>query len=266
MKTKDVTAANRKAWNASAPAFEAGSDWAAMLAEAAKPGFSVLDNTLTHALEALSPQGRRAVQIGCNNGRELLSLAALGAKPTLGIDVSEAFVDQAQRLATAAGSDCQFARADIYDLPADLPTGFDLGLITIGVLNWMPDLPRFFEIVAGLMTPGAPLVIYETHPFLEVFDPEAEDPYLPAFSYFRKEPFVETGTFTYDGSDRLEAPASYWFVHTIGEIVTACAQAGLTIERLEEYPHSNREADYDLYRNRAAQMPMCFLLVARKAA
>lgn len=264
MKTRDITAANRAAWNASAPAFEAGDDWQTMLAAAAKPGFSELDATLTDALRGLGIDGTRALQIGCNNGRELLSLASLGAVPALGIDVSDAFIEQATQLASAAGSDCHFVRADIYDLPADLPTGFDLGLITIGVLNWMPDLPRFFQVVSDLLTPGAALVIYETHPFLEVFDPEAQNPFLPATSYFRKDPFVETETFTYDGSDRTEAPASYWFVHTLGDIVTACAAAGLRIDRLTEYPHSNREVDYDVYRDQDAQLPMCYLLVARK--
>ena len=42
----------------------------------------------------------RAVQIGCNNGRELLSLPSLGAIPVLGIDQSAAFLDQARRLAS----------------------------------------------------------------------------------------------------------------------------------------------------------------------
>ncbi len=41
-------------------------------------------------------------------------------------------------MAKAAGLEPRLIEADIYDLPDDLGT-FDLVLITIGVLNWMPE-------------------------------------------------------------------------------------------------------------------------------
>jgi SAM-dependent methyltransferase len=175
-------------------------------------------------------------------------------------------LQQARKLAAKAGSDCRFLCADIYDLPKEVPDDFDLGLITIGVLNWMPDLQRFFTVVAGLLEPGAPLVIYETHPVLEMFDPEAPDPFTPARSYFEKQPQSWEETITYDGSDGVACPAFYWFSYTMGEIVTACVRAGLEIERLTEHPHSNREVEYDIYEGREAQVPMCFTLVVRKRA
>ena len=263
-KISDYTASNQAAWNASAAAFEAGDGWRELLARVGRDGFSVLDETLTDTLLALRPEGQRAVQICCNNGRDLLSLAALGMIPALGIDQADEFLQQARRLATAAGSDCKFICADIYNLPEGVPNDFDLGLITIGVLNWMPDLQRFFKVVAGLLNPGAPLVIYETHPVLEMFDPEASDPFTPARSYFETQPQSWEETITYDGSDGVACPALFWFYHTMGEIVTACVQAGLEIERLSEHPHSNREVDYDIYEGREAQVPMCFTLVVRK--
>ena len=260
----NITAANRAAWDASAPLHKQTEEWNALMAGFAQPGFSVLDETLTATLSSLQPHGKRAVQIGCNNGRELLSMAALGAAPALGIDQSSAFLEQAEQLAAIAEADCRFLCADIYDLPPDAPRGFDLGLITIGVLNWMPDLERFFAVASELLTPKAPLVIYETHPILEMFDPEAADPFKPVRSYFELEPFVSNEAITYDGSREQTSIDSYWFTHTLGEIVTACAAAGFTIERLREHPHSNREVDYDIYTQRPAQLPMCFTLVARK--
>ena len=48
--------------------------------------------------------------------------------------------------------------------------------------------------------------------------------------------------------------------------MTGCIAAGLRIERLEEFPHSNREAEYDIYEARPAQLPMCYTLIARKPA
>ena len=206
--------------------------------------------------------GRRAVQVGCNNARELLSLAAFGAEPVLGIDQSAGFLAQGEQLARAAQLNPRLLEADIYDLPVGLGQ-FDLVLITIGVLNWMPDLSRFFEIVAQLMAPGAVLVIYETHPFLEVFDPDGKCPYEPAFSYFDRSPQESLGAITYDGYKGGDGLASFWFIHPLGDIVTACSQAGLRLERLTEHPHSNREVDYNIYERQTAQLPMSYTLIAR---
>lgn len=260
----DYTASNRAAWDASAAAHEQGAAWQALIRDVAKPGFCVLDATLTDTLTQIGVKGRRTVQIGCNNGRELLSLPALGAVPALGLDQSAAFLDQARRLAKLAGSDCAFTCANIYDLPDTVPRDFDMGLITIGVLNWMPDLPAFLRIAASLLAPGAPLVIYETHPFVEMFEPEAPDPFALDRSYFDRTPMIWSELITYDGSPGTDGPTSYWFTHTLGDVVTGCIKAGLTIERLSEHPHSNREVDSDMYEGRAAQLPLCYTLVARR--
>ncbi|WP_299847911.1 bifunctional 2-polyprenyl-6-hydroxyphenol methylase/3-demethylubiquinol 3-O-methyltransferase UbiG [uncultured Roseovarius sp.] len=264
-KLTEITASNRDAWDASAAAFEDRAEWHDMIRSLKEGGFSTFDQTMTQTLQDIGIAGRRAVQIGCNNGRELLSLPSLGAIPVLGIDVSEAFLAQARTLADLAGSECQFLCSDIYDLPDDMPGDFELGLITIGVLNWMPDLVRFFEIVAGLLSANASLVIYESHPVMEMFDPDAKDPFNPFRSYFDKTPMTWSETITYDGTPGKPGPTSYWFTHGLGEIVTACSKAGLVIERLSEYAHSNREVDYDIYEGRTAQIPMSFTLVARKS-
>ncbi|WP_319772696.1 class I SAM-dependent methyltransferase [Breoghania sp.] len=264
-KISDYTAANRAVWEVSAPLHEQGAQWDALLAQAGEPGFSVLDSHLTETIRALNLTGGTAFQVGCNNARELLSLRALGLVPKLGIDQSAAFLSQGARLASACGADVKLVEADIYDLPSGLGT-FDMGLITIGVLNWMPDLPAFFRIVAGLLADGGRLVIYETHPILEVFDPASATPYEPAYSYFDGSPQEIEEIITYDGQDHGKGETGYWFVHTMGAIVTACAKAGLQICELTEYPHSNREPQYDLYQGRAAQIPMCYSLIAAKPA
>jgi ubiquinone/menaquinone biosynthesis C-methylase UbiE len=127
--------------------------------------------------------GKDVVQLGCNNGRESLSLFALGARSVVGVDQSGAFLEQARELASRSPHAPQFIEADTHHLPAQLQERFDLALITIGVLNWMPDIGEFFRHVARTLKPGGALVVYETHPFLEMFDPEAVDPFRLASSY-----------------------------------------------------------------------------------
>ncbi len=256
------TQANKGAWEASAHLHGQGREWDDLLLAARKPGFSVLDDCLNATLTDLGIAGCSAVQVGCNNARELLSLAALGARPALGIDQSAAFLAQGAQLAAAAGLSPRLLEANIYELPDSLGQ-HDLVLITIGVLNWMPDLRCFFRAVRGLMRPGAHLVIYETHPFLELFNPDSATPFVPEASYFDKTPIRVEGAITYDGSDGGDGETGYWFVHTLGEIVTECVQNGLRLQQLTEHPHLNREVDYAKYENQAAQMPLCYTMVAQ---
>jgi len=265
MDRADYTKANAKAWNASAPFHNQGAEWDALVADFAKPDFSVLDSYITDALSRYDMSGKSVVQIGCHNGRELLSIDSLGAVDCLGIDISAANIEAARALNADANRGCEFLCTDIYNLPSDVREDFDLAFISIGVVGWMPEIADFFDAIARLLKPGGSVVIYETHPFLEMFDPHCDQPLLPAFSYFHKEPFVETEPIVYDGQQHEGDNPAYWFVHTLGEVVTACVNSGFRISNLEEFAHSNREVAYAVYENQPAQVPMCFILEAQLA-
>ncbi|WP_417418052.1 class I SAM-dependent methyltransferase [Hoeflea sp.] len=265
--TDTATKANRLAWNASAHRHRQSDEWQRQLSGFADPSFSTFDPVAASILAGNGLRGARAVQVGCNNGRETLSMLALGAEHATGIDQSDAFIAQAGELRAVSphGGKASFVCANVYALPDALAAGFDLALITIGVLNWMPDLPRFLAVVSSLLTPGGRLVIYETHPVLDMFEPEGENPHAPAYSYFRAEPFITDDEIVYDGSIAGKAPPSWWQFHTMGDVVTGCVRAGLQIAELKEYPHSNREVAYDIYVGNEAQLPLCYTLVATKS-
>jgi SAM-dependent methyltransferase len=265
MPTKEFAiAGNRDAWNDSARHHKDTPQWRALLAAVSQDNFTCLDDTLTGLLLQVGVDGKDVVQLGCNNGRESLSLFALGARSVVGVDQSEAFLDQAQELASRSPHAPEFIEADVHCLPGELHGRFDMALITIGVLNWMPDIGAFFHHVAQTLKPGGTLVVYETHPFLEMFDPESIDPYRLASSYFCSEPFVQDQPIVYEGKVEQKSAASYWFVHTLGAIFTGAIDAGLQISHFKEYPHSNREELYDLYEQKKAQLPLCFTLVGVK--
>lgn len=267
MPTKEkAIASNRDAWNDSARHHKDTPEWQARLTAVGCSDFCCLDDTLRGLLEQVGVDGKDVVQLGCNNGRESLSLFALGARSVTGVDQSKAFLDQARELASRSPHAPEFIEADIHHLPTELHGRFDVALITIGVLNWMPDIAEFFRHVAQTLKPGGSLVVYETHPFLEMFDPESTDPYRPDSSYFRSEPFVQDQPIVYEGKIEQQAATSYWFVHTLGEIFTGAIKAGLQISHFKEYPHSNREELYDRYEQQTAQLPLCFTLVAQKQA
>lgn len=202
-----IVECNRLAWDASAIEHRENRNWEHLRTGSSDPKFSTFDSTITKVLNELPIKGQSVVQIGCNNGRELLSAMSLGASAGFGIDQSGNFLEQAKELALISGRDCEYVRANVYDLPQAVPKNFDIALITIGVLNWMPDLSTFFNVVAGLLHSSGKLVIYETHPFLEMFEPGATDPYAVNSSYFSDEPYVSEQTIVYDDGEPSEAPA-----------------------------------------------------------
>ncbi|KPN89955.1 class I SAM-dependent methyltransferase [Pseudomonas nunensis] len=263
MPTKQqAVASNREAWNDSARHHKDNPEWLAVLDAISQADFCCIDDTLRGVLEQVGVEGTDVVQLGCNNGRESLSLFALGARRVVGVDQSAAFLEQARELTARSPHDAEFFEADIHHLPTLLHDQFDVALITIGVLNWMPDIAEFFRHVAKTLKPGGAVVIYETHPFLEMLDPEAADPYRLDSSYFRSDPFVQHQPIVYEGKVEQPASPSYWFVHTLSAIFTGAIDAGLQISHFQEYPHSNREELYDRYEKQVAQLPLCFTWVA----
>ncbi|KWX33047.1 class I SAM-dependent methyltransferase [Pseudomonas aeruginosa] len=256
---------NRRAWDASADSHLRGSGWQELSLAVQETGFSCLDETLAGVLRNLDLAGKAAVQVGCNNGREVLSLYAFGVARAVGIDQSAAFLAQARQLAERSPHQPRFVEANAYELPAELNGQFDLLLITIGVLNWMPDIARFFASVGGLLKPGGQLAIYETHPFLEMLEPESERPFELRNDYFTDTPHVSREAIVYEGSGSDTGIASYWYVHPLGDILGGLLGAGLRLSHFKEYPHSNREELYDLYEDGPLAIPMCYTLVAVKA-
>ncbi len=261
---QQAIACNKDAWDQSADLHKTTDTWAALSSKVGAADFSCLDPTITGLLQEVGVAGKDVVQLCCNNGREVLSLFSLGARSVVGVDQSRAFLQQARELAGASPHEPEFIESDIHRLPQHLHGRFDIALLTIGVLGWMPDVGLFMRHVASTLKPGGILVMYETHPFLEVFDPRAENPLLPASSYFQREPFVLQESIVYEGQGEVAGPTSYWYVHTLGEVVSAAIDAQLQISHLHEYAHSNREELYDKYEHLPAQIPLCFTLTATK--
>jgi len=257
--------ANRKAWNQTAPYHRADKQYARLLDGLSNPGFSCFDAVATELLNGIGVAGRDAAQLCCNNGRELISVKRLGAARCVGFDAAGAFLEQARELAVVARADCDFVETDIYEVPAAFDGAFDLAYITTGVLGWMPDLGGFFRVARRLLRPGGRFFAYEQHPILDMFEPDRDgDPHEPVVSYFETEALGEDASLDYYGNAQYAAEASYWFVHPLSEVVTACLNQGFALEHLREYPHNVSSDAYGIYENRKAQFPLSYSLIARK--
>ncbi|MGF1629906.1 MAG: class I SAM-dependent methyltransferase [Kiloniellaceae bacterium] len=260
----NIVAANRGAWNEAADHHRAHAQYAALLAGFATPGFSVLDETLTGRLLALGLEGKAVVQLCCNNARELLSVKNLGAASVTGFDFAAAFLDQARELAAAGGIEAEFVQTEVAKIPADYDGRFDLALVTIGVLGWMPDLKEFFGTARRLLKPGGHLVIYEDHPILNMYDDRDHGgPPQPDESYFRAEPYRHDSGLDYWSNQDYQAQPCYWNFHKMSDVLMALVRAGFALEDFEEFPHNIGTRAH--MENQPQQLPLSYILVGRRA-
>jgi len=264
MEPEDYVTANRNAWDDSAPHHRANATWQRLSEAFAAGGYSCLDVFDQATLGKIGLVGKDVAQICCNNGRELLSIRNLGARRCVGFDQSAAFLSQARELNALAELDCEFVETDIHAIDPAYNARFDLAVITIGVLAWMPDLTAFFSAVIRLLRPGGILYIYEEHPVMNMFDPKGAQPDVPATSYFQAEPRAETTALVYDGSAVAEVSTHYWFYHPLGKIVTSAIGAGLRLVSLEEFSHNVNIVEYDRYAVGSVKLPMSYQLLAVK--
>jgi len=261
---KNVTAANREAWEEAAPRHRA-INHARYVKNFLTPSYSCLSEIETEVLKSLDVIGKDVAQVCCNNGRELLSIKNMGAARVVGFDGAQGFLDQAQEYANAARVEAEFVCTDIYDIAPEYHENFDIVTITIGVLGWMPDLQRFFDVVTGLIRPGGVLFIYEQHPILDMIEPaEKSAPVVWELSYFTKEPYVETHGLDYYSGETYDAKPVMSFSHTMAEIIMAGVSSGMGVEHFEERPEHISNTWWNVEAS-GMGMPMSYTLVFRKA-
>lgn len=259
---------NRKAWNQVHPIHEKTRP-EDLKVRFSDPGFLAIEPRSLSAAKDIGLQGARIMQLCCNNGRELLSLLRCGAVSGTGFDISDAAIAEAEALADIADLDANFVCTDALAIDPAQYQPADILLITVGALAWIPDLPLFFRVAAGLLAGGGKLLIHEQHPCANIFFCDSEPgfdpkfPERPGYSYFRTEPLVSEDGLDYYGDTEYVALPSVEFFHTMGEIVTAVSAAGLRIERLEEYSDDISNSWPTL--SERGQLPLSYVLVAEKS-
>ncbi|WP_327105913.1 class I SAM-dependent methyltransferase [Nonomuraea glycinis] len=179
--------------------------------------------------------GKSLVHLQCHFGLDTLAWARRGARVS-GLDLSEKAIETATALARECGLQARFVAADVCDAPAALKDTYDIVYTGIGALVWLPDLWRWAEVVATLLKPGGFLYLSEFHPVTDMLD-EATGSTVTA-DYFDGEPHVYDEPYTYTGSERLTNTISVQFQHTLGDVISALAAAGLRIDFLHEHDHT----------------------------
>ena len=134
-------------------------------------------------------RGKSLLHLQCHFGLDTLSWAREGAQVT-GMDFSPEGIRIARGLAEELNIPARFICCDLYDLPEHLDETFDRVFTSYGVLCWLPDIPRWAQIVGHFLKPGGVFYIAEFHPFSNVFKNDGDETSLElAYPYFNTEPW-----------------------------------------------------------------------------
>jgi SAM-dependent methyltransferase len=106
--------------------------------------------------------GESLLDVGCGPGHVVIDLSSAVA-PTgsaLGVDVSDAMVNEARRRAAEAGAAVEFQVADALSLP--VATGTIDACRSERMLQWVPDIERAARELVRVLRPGGRLVLTDT--------------------------------------------------------------------------------------------------------
>jgi ubiquinone/menaquinone biosynthesis C-methylase UbiE len=256
----DYAEANRKMWNQTADV-HAKAKLEGLLESVKAPEFTTFDEVEKMIFEKIGLKDKAVIQLSCNNARELISCKKAGAGRCVGVDISEKFLEQGKRLARAGNVEIELVRTSVYDLSHDFDNSFDLVYVTIGALGWLQDMNAYFKLVNRLLKAGGQIFIYEMHPMLDMFD--SETLLEIKHSYFKTEPYVVEEAPDYFDPSTVVTGTSYWFHHTLSDILGGCLGNGLSLIHFAEYDHDISNV-YKAFESLEKKPALSYSLVAKK--
>lgn len=211
-------------------------------------------------------KGKSMLHLMCQFGLDTLSWVREGAIVT-GIDISDTSIKRANEIKAKAGLKADFIRSDIFDLEDVLDKQFDLVYQSYGTHCWISDIKRWGKVVARYLKPGGTFFLIDDHPVKVQF-------YNPPLGYFDMEPERDSQARDYCDRDHIIDGTLVEWQHPLACIINALIEAGLLIERLDEYAYSyyreeenwtpDAEKNYWLPPGGPAKYPLMFSLKARK--
>lgn len=181
--------------------------------------------------------GLDLIHLQCHTGMDTLSWLQAGAARVAGVDFSAVAIRKAQQTAEAAGmaDAATFLTADVLDVPAELNGSFDLCYASRGAIYWIADIAAWMGTAASVLRPGGTLVLVELHPLFTMAD--SVEPLRLDFPYAFDGPRrFSDGAGSYAVPDAVTTHnETVEYGHSLGEVVTAAADAGLRVEHLGEH-------------------------------
>ena len=128
-------------------------------------------------------KGKRVVDFGCGEGREVIELAKRGAASVLGVEIREALREEARRNAVAAGvaDRCEFASAGI---------GLADVVVSLDSFEHFAEPEAVLDQIAGLLVRGGRMFIAFGPPWRHPWGGHAFSPFPWAHLLFSERALV----------------------------------------------------------------------------
>ncbi len=202
----------------------------------------------SYELEALGDvSGKSLLHLQCHFGQDTLSWTRLGATCT-GVDLSEEGIRLAKELNTELGLNATFICCNVLDTSDYIKEKFDIVFTSFGAICWLPDLKPWAQMISEILKQGGVFYIADFHPIPWMFDYTVNPPVLK-YGYQQKEAIYEEYDGTYADENSAMVSKDFTWNHSLGEVITSLANAGLTIDCLNEYDATPYNIFPDLIKN-----------------
>lgn len=214
------------------------------------PGFLRGNSTLhTYEKKALGDvRGKSLLHLQCHFGLDTLSWVREGAQ-CMGIDISENAIETARDLAHQATLQVEFIGCNVLDTHRHITQLFDIVFTSYGVINWLPNLNDWAQVIYKCLKPGGTFYIVEFHPIAWMFDDKSTSSEI-MYAYEKKEAIYEEYQGTYTDMTAEVTSKEYTWNHGLGSVITALARTGLRIEFCREHNGSPYHIFPNLVRNK----------------
>lgn len=271
MFTENYAEVNREAWNEVTPIHQesrkaiCGID---LEKEVLEENFCCLEDEELKMFNMVEFKGKKVAQLCCNNGREIISLRNIGIKEGIGFDISDEALKEARYYNDLAKSDCKFVRCNVYDIDVSTYNQFDIVYMSIGGMIWLHDAGKLFNIISKMLKPSGHFIIYDMHPFTVMLGLEGEDGYDASdpnkvvYSYFKKDPWIDSSGLDYYGGKEYDAKENYSFPRKMSDILMAVISAQMSIEYFNEFTEDISGEFEEV--EKCGKMPLSYSLIAKK--
>ena len=185
--------------------------------------------------------GKDILHVQCHFGLSTLNLVRKGGC-VAGADFSYKAVKVADKLSKISGVKAKFYESNVYELSEKIPDKFDIVFTSYGVLCWLPDLGEWARQIASRIYPGGKFCMVEFHPIMQALKKSSMGPVIIGEPYFNEEvmEFLPDGSGSYAIPEVPSRHTTYEWAHPISEIITSLVEAGLHIQKMEEYPYTTQ--------------------------
>ncbi|MCL1631736.1 class I SAM-dependent methyltransferase [Sporolactobacillus sp. CPB3-1] len=204
-------------------------------------------------------KGKKIINLLGSNGGKALALALMGAQVTI-VDIASENAAYAQNVASALRMPVEYIVCDVLQLPLERHSErYDYVFMELGILHYFVDLEPLAALVFHLLKPGGQFIIQEFHPVSTKLVTTKGKRQIVYGNYFdqslRRQRVAYSKHLQSELRKEEEIQAVSLREWTLGEIITAFAESGLIVQRLDEAPNM-KIADIGL--------PKLFTLVCSK--